>query len=74
MAHARFGIPWNWDGKETQILSRCTDELGQVQPTRAQVAAFFNARAGGNFSVPGQDNSVQPWRIDSDGIVHNAIT
>jgi sulfane dehydrogenase subunit SoxC len=74
MAHARFGLPWNWDGKETQILSRCTDELGQVQPAREQVAEFFNARANGNFSVPGQDNSIQPWRIDSDGVVHNAIT
>jgi sulfane dehydrogenase subunit SoxC len=74
MAHTRFGLPWNWDGKETQLLSRCTDELGQVQPARAQVAEFFNARAGGNFSVPGQDNSIQPWRIASDGSVHNAIT
>ena len=74
MAHTRFGLQWNWDGKETELLSRCTDELGQVQPARAQVAEFFNARAGSGVSVPGQDNSIQPWRIASDGSVHNSIS
>ena len=68
MAHTRFSFQWNWDGTETELLSRCTDELGQVQPTRAQIAEFFNAPG-----VPGQDNSIQPWRIASDGSVHNAI-
>jgi sulfane dehydrogenase subunit SoxC len=68
MAHTRFGCPWNWDGKETVLLSRCTDELGQVQPTRAQVAKFFNVPLG---EVPGLDNTIQPWRIASDGSVLN---
>ena len=69
MAHTRFGFHWNWDGKETELLSRCTDELGQVQPSRAQVTEFFNVDR-----VPGQDNSIQPWRVASDGSVHNAIS
>ena len=42
MAHTRFGFHWNWDGKECVLQSRCTDELGTVQPTRAEVAKFFN--------------------------------
>jgi len=67
-AHTRFGCPWNWDGKETVLLSRCTDELGAVQPTRAQVAKFFNVPLG---TVPGLDNTIQPWRIASDGSVQN---
>lgn len=71
MAHTRFRYQWNWDGTQTELLSRCTDELGQVQPTRAQVADFFNVTFDESFSVPGQDNSVQPWRIASDGSVHN---
>ena len=33
MAHVRFGYPWNWDGNETEILSRSTDEIGQRQAT-----------------------------------------
>jgi sulfane dehydrogenase subunit SoxC len=71
MAHTRFRYQWNWDGTETELLSRCTDELGQVQPTRAQVAEFFNVPFDPSFSVPGQDNSIQPWRVASDGSVHN---
>ena len=71
MAHTRFGYEWNWDGKETEILSRCTDELGQVQPSRAQLAKFWNKPLDSSFSVPGLDNTIQPWRVASDGSVHN---
>ena len=74
MAHTRFSLNWTWDGQPTELLSRCTDEVGQVQPTRAQVAAFFKVPKVPNYDVPGQDNSIQPWRIDRDGSVHNAIT
>jgi len=42
MAHTRFGYSWNWDGNEAEILSRCTDEIGQAQPTREQVAKYWN--------------------------------
>jgi sulfane dehydrogenase subunit SoxC len=75
MAHTKFTYNWNWDGAETEILSRCTDEIGQVQPTRAQVAKYFNVPADHehSFNVPGNDNSIQPWRIARDGSVHNAI-
>jgi sulfane dehydrogenase subunit SoxC len=79
MAHARFTFPWTWDGGETEIMSRSTDELGQVQPTRAEAAGFW--RQGAVYPtapnqtprVTGQDNSIQPWRIASDGSIHNAI-
>jgi len=56
------------------LMSRCTDELGQVQPTRAQLREFWGVPAAQPFSVKGQDNSIQPWRVDGDGSVHNAIT
>jgi sulfane dehydrogenase subunit SoxC len=71
MAHARFSHMWNWDGHETEILSRCTDDIGQVQPSRAQVAKYWNATLDPSYSVPGLDNTIQPWRIASDGSVHN---
>ena len=74
MAHTRFSFHWNWDGTEAELLSRCTDELGQVQPTRAQVREFWNVPPDQPFRVRGQDNSIQPWRIASDGSVHNAIS
>jgi sulfane dehydrogenase subunit SoxC len=63
MAHTRFTFNWTWDGQECELQSRCTDELGQIQPDRRVLGR-----------VTGQDNSIQPWRIASDGSVHNAIS
>jgi sulfane dehydrogenase subunit SoxC len=74
MAHTRFALPWNWDGKESLLLSRCTDELGHVQPTRAQVAEFLKVPLTPSFRVPGRDNSIMTWRVASDGSVHNAYS
>jgi sulfane dehydrogenase subunit SoxC len=71
MSHTRFSYQWNWDGQQTELLSRCTDELGQVQPSRAQVAAFWNVPLDPAYRVPGLDNTIQPWRIAGDGSVHN---
>ena len=73
MAHTRFGYQWNWDGNETEILSRATDEIGQVQPTREQVAKYWNVPFERNYRVPGLDNSVMPWRIAKDGSVTNGL-
>ena len=72
MAHTRFALPWTWDGKQCEIMSRCTDDLGTVQPTRAQVAKFWNEPLTPNFNVKGADNTIQVWRIMADGSVHNA--
>jgi sulfane dehydrogenase subunit SoxC len=73
MAHTRFGLNWKWDGKECVLMSRCTDELGTVQPTRADVAKYWNKPLDGNLRIQGADNSVQPWRIGADGSVHNGL-
>ena len=73
MAHTRFGLNWKWDGKECTLMSRCTDELGTVQPTREQSAKFFNQPLNADFRVPGADNSVMPWKVASDGSVHNGL-
>jgi sulfane dehydrogenase subunit SoxC len=73
MAHCLFTYPWNWDGNETEIMSRCVDEVGQAQPTREQIAKYWNKTFDQTFSVPGLDNSVQPWRIAKDGSVTNGF-
>ncbi len=36
-AHTRFTFDWAWDGEETILLSRCTDDQGDVQPSRAEL-------------------------------------
>jgi sulfane dehydrogenase subunit SoxC len=73
IAHTRFGLNWKWDGKECVIMSRCIDELGTVQPTRAEAAKFWNKPLDASFRVPGNDNTVLPWRITADGSVHNGL-
>jgi sulfane dehydrogenase subunit SoxC len=75
MAHTRFNIPWTWNGQETVIMSRCTDELGQLQPTEEQFAKYWGMTAAGLLSGKergfGHHNSIQPWGIKTDGSVYN---
>jgi sulfane dehydrogenase subunit SoxC len=71
MAHTRFAYQWNWDGQESELQSRCIDDIGQVQPSRAQIAKYWNKPFDETFSVPGLDNSIQPWKVGSDGSVTN---
>jgi sulfane dehydrogenase subunit SoxC len=73
MAHVRFAYQWTWDGNETEIMSRCTDEIGQQQPTLEQVAKFWNEPFEKNYKVPGLNNSVMPWKIAKDGKVTNGL-
>jgi len=40
-AHTRFGFAWNWNGEETVLQSRCTDERGETQPTPVELAKFW---------------------------------
>jgi sulfane dehydrogenase subunit SoxC len=72
MAHTRFGYHWNWDGKECVLMSRCIDELGTIQPTKAEVAKYLK-RPVENLRAPGADNTVHPWRVASDGSIHNGL-
>lgn len=58
-----FRYLWNWNGDETEILSRATDETGYVQPTLKQLIA---AR-GRDLSY--HQNPVTAWRVKSDGVV-----
>jgi len=64
-AHTRFRLDWRWDGRETVLQSRCTDETGYRQPTRVELvkvrglnSLYFN-------------NAIQSWKVAADGSVHN---
>ena len=73
MAHVSFGLQWNWDGKECELQSRCTDDQGSIQPSLAQVAKYWNIPAGKEIRVKGLDNPIHPWKIASDGSVTNGM-
>ena len=67
VAFTRFQLPWTWNGQETVLQSRCTDDQGQVQPTAAEHNAFWgDAR-------PPHGNMIQPWRVTSGGQILNAL-
>ena len=74
-AHTRFTFDWAWDGEETVIMSRSTDESGDVQPSRAELY--------GNWGIPDGDsrkavrtthfNAIQPWKVARDGSITDAM-
>jgi sulfane dehydrogenase subunit SoxC len=75
-AHTRFGFAWDWTGGETVLQSRCTDERGDTQPTPTELAKFWRVepeffRTTG--TIPGHFNAIQPWKINRDGSVQNAL-
>src|SRR5262249_59693378 len=59
-AHTRFHFSWKWDGGETRIASRCTDETGYTQPPVADLIAVRGLNS--NY----HNNSIQVWKIAAD--------
>ena len=75
-AHTRFTIPWNWNGEEAMLLSRCTDDNGVVQPSLAEVAKIWGTDVDffrESNQVTSDLNAIQPWKVNRDGSVKNAI-
>ena len=62
-ATVRFRHLWEWDGRETVILSRAVDETGYVQPTIQQLWEARGERT--NY----HQNHQRAWRIGADGVV-----
>ena len=66
-AQVRFQMDWVWDGKPTKIVSRSTDEKGNVQPDRASFIAAMGTNALFHY------NAQQTWSIDEAGRVRNVL-
>lgn len=76
-AHVRFGLGWDWNGEETTLQSRCTDDAGERQPTVVELAKFWKVEPDffiKTGTIPGHFNAIQPWKVNPDGSVQNAIT
>jgi sulfane dehydrogenase subunit SoxC len=61
----RFRYPWRWNRVETIIQSRCADETGAIQPTRAALIAARGLNSVYHY------NAIQSWKIMADGTVRN---
>ena len=85
-AHTRFRFDWNWDGSEAVIMSRCTNEFGDIQPTFTELAQMWGNMAEPH--LPAADvikfwetaniseflnNPIQSWKIGKDGSVKDAL-
>jgi sulfane dehydrogenase subunit SoxC len=65
-AATRFRLPWTWQGEETTLQSRCTDETGYVQPTRDALIAVRGKNASDHY------NGIKQWFVHKDGAVSHA--
>jgi sulfane dehydrogenase subunit SoxC len=65
MSLTRFRSAWRWDGSPAILMSRATDEAGNVQPSRS---AFLAERAAGAFY---HYNGIQSWQVGENGEVSN---
>jgi sulfane dehydrogenase subunit SoxC len=64
-ALTRFRLPWHWSGAPTTLLSRATDDKGQVQPSRKTWIKPFS------LGQMHHNNSMQAWRVGANGKVTN---
>jgi len=74
-AHTRFTFDWAWDGEEAMLQSRCTDDQGEVQPSRAELYKNWGITAEDAQKAPRTShiNAMQPWRVARDGSLHDAM-
>jgi len=75
-AHTRFSISWNWNGEEAVLQSRCTDDQGVVQPSLAELAKLRGADLEYFRTLTanvGDFNAIQPWKVNRDGSIQNAL-
>jgi sulfane dehydrogenase subunit SoxC len=74
-AHTRFTFDWAWDGEEAVLMSRCTDDQGDVQLSRAELYRQWGL-TGEEAQKPNRTthfNAIQPWKVARDGSVHDAM-
>jgi sulfane dehydrogenase subunit SoxC len=77
-AHTRFRLGWTWDGSEAVLQSRCIDERNEAQPSAAELGKILGVSLSLDFFRSRPDtithfNAIQPWRVNRDGSVENAI-
>lgn len=64
-AVTRFNFDWSWDGNEALLMSRATDEKGQIQPSKPELREVRGTRSIYH------NNAIQTWHVQASGEVHN---
>lgn len=61
----RFNLDWVWDGSPALVMSRATDETGQIQPNYRELRAVRGTRSIYH------NNAIQTWLVQESGEVRN---
>jgi len=76
-AHTRFTFDWEWTGQEAMIVSRSTDDQGELQPTLAETSKYhgFSMDDWRKKDKPRSihTNWQQPWKVNKDGSISDAM-
>jgi sulfane dehydrogenase subunit SoxC len=64
-ALVRFRAPWRWNGSASVLMSRATDEQGNVQPTRTALLDERGAAYRYHY------HAIQSWSVTAAGEVRN---
>lgn len=62
----RFRIPWHWNGSPSMLMSRATDEQGNIQPTRQQLISSRGNQGYYHY------NAITCWKILQDGYIEHS--
>jgi sulfane dehydrogenase subunit SoxC len=76
-AHTRFTFDWEWNGQEAVMLSRATDDTGDIQPTLAELSKNWGIPMA-DWTKPDRPRAIhmtaqQPWKINRDGSISDAM-
>jgi len=61
-----FIYEFEYKAKSLMLLSRATDEIGEIQPYFKQITDVRG------FNSESHNNAIQAWSVNSNGEVHNA--
>lgn len=64
-ALTRFRMAWKWNGAPAVLMSRSTDEAGNVQPTRDKLSADKGTQFFYHY------NAIQAWSVAPSGEITN---
>jgi len=65
MCQTRFRYEWTWDGGDALLMSRATDETGNVQMTLEEARTAREA----NKEIRHYYNNIRAWAVAADGVV-----
>lgn len=65
LALTRFRIPWDWQGQPAKLMSRATDEAGNVQPTRDALIEAKGSNVYYHF------NGMTIWSVSENGSIEH---